>query len=95
MTFGREFPQRSELVDTGHGDRRIDYNSGMKVKTAKDTIRDVLDECPDDATMDEILYRLDFKAAVLRGMAQVRRGETVSQEEAEQRMTHWPESAGH
>ena len=67
----------------------------MKVKTAKAEIRDVLNELPDDATMDEIQYRLDFKAAVLRGMAQARRGETVSQEEAEQRMTHWPESAGH
>jgi hypothetical protein len=94
MTFGREFPQQGDVLAMCERLPSIDYNSGMKTTTAKDEVRAVLDELPDEATMDEILYRLDFKAAVLRGMAQARRGETLTQEEAEQRMARWPESAG-
>jgi len=66
----------------------------MKTKTAKDITREVLDELPDEASMDQILYRLDFRRAVLRGMAEVERGEVITQEELETELAEWLKSIG-
>jgi hypothetical protein len=66
----------------------------MKTKTAKDITREVLDELPDEASMDQILYRLDFRRAVLQGMAEVERGDVISQEALETELAEWLKSIG-
>ncbi len=44
--------------------------------------------------MDQILYRLDFRRAVLRGMAEVERGEVITLEELEKELAEWLKSIG-
>lgn len=62
--------------------------------TAKDEIRALLDELPDDVSMDAALYELQFKASVLRGLDEAARGEGISHDEAKARLARWLESSG-
>lgn len=64
------------------------------MRTAKQETLDLLDRLPDDVPMDTILAQLHFKAIVLRGLEQARRGEVVSQEEVKARLNKWIESSG-
>jgi predicted transcriptional regulator len=52
-----------------------------------------LQELPEDVTMERILYELYFHAKVDRGLEQLERGETVSEEEAFGRLERWLKSA--
>lgn len=64
------------------------------MKSAKDEIRGLLEELPDDVSLDAALYELHFRAKVIRGIEQAERGEVVSQEEARKRLARWLESPG-
>ncbi len=44
--------------------------------------------------MEEILYRLDFRRAVLRGIDEVERGEVITQDELEAELANWLKSIG-
>jgi hypothetical protein len=62
---------------------------------AKQEIYDVLDALPDDASMDEVLERIRFKAKLLRSRAQAERGEGVPHEQVVERLDQWLQSLGH
>jgi hypothetical protein len=64
------------------------------VKTAKQELQEVLERMPDDASMDALLHEMHFKASVLRGLEQARRGEGIPQEELEARLIEWRKSSG-
>lgn len=55
------------------------YN--VDVKTAKQELIETLDALPDDASMDDALERIRFKAKILHSMAQTDRGEGVPNEQ--------------
>ncbi|MBP7049576.1 MAG: hypothetical protein KBE65_01030 [Phycisphaerae bacterium] len=57
--------------------------------TAKERIRELLDAQPDDASYDEILRELAFERMVDRGMADVRQGRVISNEEMGKRIRRW------
>jgi len=59
------------------------------VSTAKDQIKQVLEDQPDDSSYDEILKELAFKRMVDRGLADVDAGNTVGNEEMERRIKSW------
>ncbi|MBN2133567.1 MAG: hypothetical protein JW741_28965 [Sedimentisphaerales bacterium] len=57
--------------------------------TAKERIRELLETQPDDASYDEILRELAFERMVERGLADVRGGRVVSNEEMGRRIQRW------
>ena len=55
----------------------------------KQQILKVIEELPDDATVEDAIDRLYLLYKIDRGLRQADRGELVSQEEARQRMAKW------
>lgn len=55
-----------------------------------------VENCPPDATIEDILYDLDFREMIAVRMAEIDRGEaeTIPHEEAVKRMTRWRASSG-
>ena len=56
---------------------------------AKDQIKDVLENQPDDSSYDELLRELAFKRMVDKGLADLQAGNTVSNEALEHRIKSW------
>ena len=44
---------------------------------------------PDDASLDAIAERLEFLAAIRKGLNQIERGEIVSHEEVKRQLATW------
>ena len=55
----------------------------------KEEVRRLLETMPEDATYEDIQYHIYVRQAVENGLAAVERGEVISQEEAERRMSKW------
>ena len=49
---------------------------------------------PEDAVIQDALYRIAFVQAVTHGLAAAERGEFATQDEVEKRMARWLKSAG-
>lgn len=64
------------------------------MKTAKEEVIAVLETLPDDVPMDTVLTQLHFRASILRGLEDARRGDVVSHEEVKQRLNKWLDSSG-
>ena len=64
------------------------------MKTAKQEALDLLDRLPDDVGMDTLLAELQFKAMLIRGLDEVRRGDVMSHEEVKSRLNKWLELSG-
>jgi predicted transcriptional regulator len=59
------------------------------MKTAKEEVREILDQVPDNATLEEIQYRIYVRQKIERGLEDVKNGKTISQKEMEARMARW------
>lgn len=59
------------------------------MKTAKEEVRRMLDQIPDDATFEDIQYHIYVREKIERGLRDVQEGRLLSQEEVEQRMSKW------
>ena len=57
--------------------------------TAKQKIKALIEDLPDDVTYDEILRELAFERMVERGLADARAGRTLSNEQMGQRIGLW------
>ncbi len=57
--------------------------------TPKEEIRRLLDKLPDDVSFEDVQYHIYVQQAVERGLEAVDRGEVISQEEVERRMSKW------
>ena len=57
--------------------------------TQKELVLDAINELPDDASIEEIAGRVDFLAAVQKGLDQLDRGESVSHEELKRQLASW------
>ena len=56
------------------------------METAKEEVRRILDSLPDDATLEDVQYRIYVRQAIAAGLRDVDEGRVVSQEEVERRM---------
>ena len=65
------------------------------MKSAKEEALRLIQQMPDDASMETILAELHFKCRVQRGLEQFERGEVVTHEEAKERLGRWLNSSGH
>jgi predicted transcriptional regulator len=59
------------------------------MRTAKEEVRKMLDQIPDDATFEDIQYHIYVREKIERGLKDIKEGNLVSQEEVEQRMSKW------
>jgi len=61
---------------------------------ARDEALDVISRLPNDATMQDILEELLFKAQVDEGLRDIAAGRVLSHAALRQRMARWRKSAG-
>lgn len=61
--------------------------------TAKERIRELLDDLPEDTSYDEVICELAFARMVDRGLADVREGRTISNEEMGRRIRLWQQGS--
>jgi predicted transcriptional regulator len=59
------------------------------MSTAKQEVRLLLDQIPDDATFEDIQYHIYVREKIERGLKDVEEGRVVSEEEMERRMQKW------
>ena len=59
------------------------------MRTAKEEVRRMLDQIPDDATFEDIQYHIYVREKIERGLKDIQEGHLLSQEEVEQRMSRW------
>ena len=61
------------------------------METAKEDVRRMLESLPDDATLEDIQYRIYVRQAIAAGLRDIDQGRVVSQQEVERRMSRWTE----
>jgi predicted transcriptional regulator len=54
--------------------------------STKDTVRAILDQLPEDCTLDDVQYHLYVVQAVERGLADVEAGRTLSHEQVAEKL---------
>ena len=59
------------------------------MKTAKDEVRELLANLPDDASLEDIQYHLYVRQKIQRGLAAAEQGRTIAHEEVVHRMSRW------
>lgn len=57
--------------------------------TAKEDVRQILDQLPEDVSLEQIQYHIYVRQKVERALAEADRGNLLSQEEVEARMEKW------
>ncbi len=57
--------------------------------TAKEEVRKLLDQLPDDSSFEDIQYHIYVREKIQRGLEDFEAGRTLTEEEAEQRMARW------
>jgi len=61
------------------------------MQSAKQEVMELLNDLPDDSTLEEIQYSLYVRQKIERGLRDVDEGRTHTQEEVEKRMKKWVE----
>jgi hypothetical protein len=56
---------------------------------AKEAVRRLLDELPDEASFEDIQYHIYVQEALQLGLDAAARGDLVSQDDIERRMAKW------
>lgn len=59
------------------------------MSTAKEDVRKLLDQLPEDASLEDIQYQIYVRQKVLRGIEDVHEGRVLPQEDARSRMSRW------
>ncbi len=59
------------------------------MKTAKKEVRKILDQIPDDASLEDIQYHIYVCQKIERGLQDMDDGRVLSREQVERRMSRW------
>ena len=57
--------------------------------STKQMVANLLEQLPDDVSLEEVMRRLEFVAAVRQGIAELDRGEGIPIEEIEAELPTW------
>ena len=57
--------------------------------TQKKLVLDVINELPDETSLDEIAERIEFLAAIQKGIDQLDRGEGIPHDEVKRQLATW------
>jgi hypothetical protein len=60
--------------------------------TAKEQVRKILDQLPDDSSFEDIQYHIYVREKIDRGFKDIEEHRTLSQDEVERRMSKWLET---
>ncbi len=61
------------------------------MQTAKEEVRRILESLPEDATLEDIQYRIYVRQAIASGLRDIEQKGVVSHDEVERRMSRWTE----
>ena len=59
------------------------------MQTAKEEVMDLLNQLPDDSTLEEIQYHLYVRQKIQKGLQNVDQGKVKTQKKVESRMKKW------
>ena len=59
------------------------------MSTAKEGVRRMLDELPDDASYEDIQYRIYVRQKIEQSLAEIDRGEGIPHAEVKERFAKW------
>jgi hypothetical protein len=59
------------------------------MKTAKEEVRDLLDQLPEDASLEDIQYHIYVRQKIQKGLDAEAEGQVIPQAEVERRMARW------
>ncbi len=59
------------------------------MNTAKEEVRRLLDQLPEDVSLEDIQYQLYVRQKIHQGLQDIRDGKVVSHNEVEERMSRW------
>ena len=62
------------------------------MSTVKEEVRRLLDQLPEDITMEDVQYHLYVRQKIERGLQDLNEGRVLSEAEVEQRMAQWLEA---
>jgi hypothetical protein len=65
----------------------------MATSTKAEVLK-MIDGMPENASLDEIIYEIYFRQRVDRGLREMAKGKTVTQESVERSVARWLRSAG-
>ena len=61
----------------------------MLIMSAKETLLDIAEKLPPDATLVDAIYELEFRQAVEEGLAELDRGEGIPIEQVKAQIATW------
>jgi hypothetical protein len=82
-------PSRRPFSETPVSATVLSRQRRFAVQTAKEEVQQLLQDLPDDATLEDIQYHIYVKQKIAQGLADVRAGRVMSQEEVEKRFARW------
>ena len=59
------------------------------MKTAKDEVREILEETPEDASLEDIQYRIYVRQKIMKSLDAEEAGRIIPHEEVVRRMSRW------
>ena len=59
------------------------------MKSAKEEVHELLQQLPEDASLEDIQYHIYVRQKIQNGLEAVREGKVLTQEEVERRMARW------
>ena len=59
------------------------------MSTAKEEVRKLLEQLPDNSSFEDIQYHIYVREKIERGLDEIKQGHVLSQEEVERRMSKW------
>jgi predicted transcriptional regulator len=63
--------------------------------SAKEQVLEVLDQLPDDATLDQVQYQLAVRQQIAEGDADIEAGRVLSHEQVKERLSRWFAPSAH
>ncbi len=63
----------------------------MSAATAKEEVKRILEELPEDASLEDIQYHIYVRQKIERGLEDLEGGRVLSEEEFERRIAKWLE----
>lgn len=59
------------------------------MKTAKEDVRDILEQLPEDTSLEDIQYHIYVRQKIQKGIDAARENRVIPQDEVEKRMAQW------
>jgi predicted transcriptional regulator len=77
---------KGNVVRSSQPEARYRLPLSAAMHTAKETVRRLLDDLPDNASLEDIQYHIYVREKIERGLRDVEAGRVVDQDEAKRRM---------